>query len=149
MAIFEIQGSDGKTYEVDAPDQNSALNAYRSFSSGQGGSQSFENDGTVGPTNWRKEVIGHDGSVNADNVMRTFITSAPVVGPLLGRQALRLMRHWIRRLSVAMSFPAILGASAMKTHSPARKARTRLSVGSILMFKPEWALPVELLVQHL
>ncbi|MFK0640107.1 hypothetical protein [Ochrobactrum sp. AP1BH01-1] len=29
--------------------------------------------------------MGHDGSVNADNVMRTFITSAPVVGPLLGK----------------------------------------------------------------
>lgn len=81
MAIFEIEGPDGKTYEVDAPDQNTAINAYRSFSGGQ----SFENDGTVGPTKWRQDVMGHDGSISADNVMRTFITSAPVVGPLLGK----------------------------------------------------------------
>lgn len=81
MAIFEIEGPDGKTYEVDAPDQNTAINAYRSFSGGQ----SFENDGTVGPTKWRRDVMGHDGSISADNVMRTFITSAPVVGPLLGK----------------------------------------------------------------
>jgi hypothetical protein len=29
MAIFEIQGADGKVYEVDAPDQNSAIAAFR------------------------------------------------------------------------------------------------------------------------
>lgn len=29
--------------------------------------------------------VMHDGSLNADNVMRTLITSAPVVGPLLGK----------------------------------------------------------------
>ena len=32
MAIYEIQGPDGKTYEVDAPDQQSALTAFQSFS---------------------------------------------------------------------------------------------------------------------
>lgn len=31
MAIYEIQGPDGKTYEVDAPDQQSALSAFQSF----------------------------------------------------------------------------------------------------------------------
>lgn len=29
--IFEVQGPDGKTYEVDAPDQNTALSAFQNF----------------------------------------------------------------------------------------------------------------------
>ena len=29
MAIFEIQGPDGKTFEIDAPDQRTAVNAYK------------------------------------------------------------------------------------------------------------------------
>lgn len=32
MAIFEIQGADGKVYEVDAPDQNSAIAAFKKMS---------------------------------------------------------------------------------------------------------------------
>jgi hypothetical protein len=35
MPTFEIQGPDGKTYEIDAPDQNSALSAFQSFAGGK------------------------------------------------------------------------------------------------------------------
>lgn len=35
MPVFEIQGPDGKTYEVDAPDQNAALSAFQSFAGGK------------------------------------------------------------------------------------------------------------------
>lgn len=31
MPTFELQGHDGKTYEIDAPDQNSALSAFQKF----------------------------------------------------------------------------------------------------------------------
>lgn len=40
MAIFEIQGPDGSTYEVDAPDENSAVKAFQSFSTTQTPQQS-------------------------------------------------------------------------------------------------------------
>ncbi|MBD9528971.1 hypothetical protein [Paracoccus sp. PAR01] len=39
MAIFEIQGPDGKTYEIDAPDQNAALTAFRGFIGQVGGTE--------------------------------------------------------------------------------------------------------------
>jgi len=35
MPIFEIQGPDGATYEVDAPDENAALQGYQSMAGGQ------------------------------------------------------------------------------------------------------------------
>lgn len=31
MALFELQGPDGKTYEVDAPDMHTAASAFQSF----------------------------------------------------------------------------------------------------------------------
>lgn len=45
MAVFEIQGPDGKIYEVDAPDMQSAVSAFESFAQPQGGSQT--NSGAV------------------------------------------------------------------------------------------------------
>lgn len=80
--MIEVELPDGTIAEF--PDGTSQ-DVMRSALQKRFANQSFENDGTVGPTNWRTEVVGHDGSVNADNVMRTFITSAPVVGPLLGK----------------------------------------------------------------
>ncbi|MEP7452819.1 hypothetical protein [Phyllobacterium sp. SB3] len=56
MAIFEFQGPDGRTFEIDAPDQSTALSAYQRVSGGQpqperkASGQAEYNDGTVGPT---------------------------------------------------------------------------------------------------
>ncbi|MEN8491179.1 hypothetical protein ABFV82_02555 [Brucella melitensis] len=80
--MIEVELPDGTIAEFP---EGTSPDVMRSALQKRFANQSFSNDGTVGPTNWRKDVMGYDGSVNADNVMRTFITSAPVVGPLLGK----------------------------------------------------------------
>lgn len=40
MPIFEVQGPDGSTYEIDAPDEGTALSAFQSYSSPQESQQS-------------------------------------------------------------------------------------------------------------
>ncbi len=69
--MIEVELPDGTIAEFP---EGTSPDVMRSALQKRFANQSFSNDGTVGPTNWRKDVMGYDGSVNADNVMRTFIT---------------------------------------------------------------------------
>lgn len=63
MAIFEFQGPDGRTFEIDAPDQTAALSAYQRVSGGQSEPQSPAafNDGSFGPSTNRTPDAGAYG----------------------------------------------------------------------------------------
>lgn len=45
MAVFEIQGQDGSIYEVDAPDEASAVNAFRQIDTGPNFNARFQGEG--------------------------------------------------------------------------------------------------------
>ncbi|QOF71854.1 hypothetical protein IG197_01815 [Aminobacter sp. SR38] len=94
MPLFEIQGPDGKTYEIDAPDENSALGALGQLTqqpaprpSGQ--PQHFDFD----PANVEGGVPGYNsqtGMVEGDDALSKIRTGSggvlegiPVVGPLI------------------------------------------------------------------
>lgn len=83
MAIFEIQGPDGQTYEVDAPDEASAVSGFKRFSSASspkpaGQHLSFEE----GKALLEKEnQSGASGAVGAG--LSGYIEGMPVVGPIL------------------------------------------------------------------
>lgn len=63
MAIFEIQGPDGRTYEIDAPDQSAALSAFQRVSGSPSAPQSPAafNDDSFGPSMNRTPDAGAYG----------------------------------------------------------------------------------------
>lgn len=91
MPIFEVQGPDGATYEIDAPDQNSALSALGIAAPAPAGRkpQHFEFDGSGIPGYDPKSGMvesGHAANSLMDEVgafSGSALDGVPVAGPML------------------------------------------------------------------
>lgn len=80
MAIFEVQGPDGATYEIDAPDEAAALQAFQGFVGGQ--SQATPPASAAPGQTWGEWAYGNlvgnpdDGITNAGEAIGSWLNRA-------------------------------------------------------------------------
>jgi len=93
MPLFEIQGPDGKTYEIDAPDENSALGAIGQMEQPAAGPSAQPLHPEFDPDNVPSGVPGYNtstGLIEGDDALSKFRTASggmlegiPIAGPLI------------------------------------------------------------------
>lgn len=141
MAIFELQGPDGQIYEVDAPDEASALQAFQSFQGQNGAADSTENvdqwvqeranliESTRNPNAFSDatDSIVRQGLPWGDEIVGTLMTPFQAVSDWVGGEGFDLGRSFDRsvglqrelqrraneRSPIASTIGAIAGGSAL------------------------------------